>query len=148
MKNIREGFTLVELIVIIAILGILAGLAIPRFVNANMAARGSKILADMNACESAVNVYYTKTGNFPADIIVRVASYLTTWPKPPVGMALINKNDRNDLLLDVKAANYIYVKPESGSELNVRVGRVTLGGMTIEEILSTSEESLILNDTE
>lgn len=57
MKNFRAGFTLVELVVVIAILGILAGLAIPRFVNANMDARGSKILADISACESAINIY-------------------------------------------------------------------------------------------
>ena len=57
MRPMKKGFTLVELVVVIAILGILAGLAIPRFVNANMAARGSKILADISACESAINIY-------------------------------------------------------------------------------------------
>jgi len=148
MKNLRAGFTLVELLVVIAILGILAGLAIPRFVNANMSARGSKILADMNACESAVNIYYTKTGNFPEDIDTLVALYLASWPKPPIGSALVKKHDNNDLTLDVQATNYAYVKPETGSELNTRVGRVTLGGMTIEEILSAPGESLILKDAD
>ncbi|QNP78295.1 type II secretion system protein [Phascolarctobacterium faecium] len=38
MKN-RKGFTLVELVVVIAILGILAGLAIPRFMSATETAR-------------------------------------------------------------------------------------------------------------
>ena len=146
MKNLRAGFTLVELLVVIAILGILAGLAIPRFVNANMSARGSKILADMNACESAVNIYYTKTGNFPEDIDTLVALYLASWPKPPIGSALVKKHDNNDLMLDVQATKYDYVKPGSGSELDIRVGRVTLGGMTIEQILSTSATNLTLID--
>ena len=74
MKNFRAGFTLVEIITVIAILGILAGIAIPRFVNANMAARGSKILADMNACESAINIYYVRNGSFLADIDVLIPS--------------------------------------------------------------------------
>ena len=146
MKNLRAGFTLVELIVVIAILAILAGIAIPRFVNANMAARGSKILADMNACESAVNIYYTKTGNFPEDTDTIVASYLASWPKPPAGNALIKNHDNNDLMLDIQATDYVYTKPAAGSELSIRVGRITLGGMTIEEILSTSEISLTLTD--
>lgn len=146
MKNLRAGFTLVELVVVIAILGILAALAIPRFVNANMAARGSKILADMNACESAVNIYYVKTGNFPADTETIEASYLANWPKPPVDKALVKKHDNNDLVLNVQASSYVYNKPAASSELDIRIGRITLGGMTIEEILSTSESSLTLTD--
>lgn len=142
----KNGFTLIELALVIAVLGILAGIAIPRFVNANMAARGSKILADMNACESAVNTYYVKNGDFPADIETIAVSYLANWPKPPSGKALVIKHDKNDLMLDVQATNYAYVKPGSGSELDVRVGRITLGGMTIEQILSTSATSLTLTD--
>ena len=146
MRNFKAGFTLIELIAVIAILGVLAGIAIPRFVNANVVARGSKILADMNACESAVNIYYTKTGNFPSDTETLVASYLASWPKPPVGKAVVKKHDNNDLILDVQATKYTYVKPGTGSELDVRVGRITLGGMTIEDILSTSATSLTLTD--
>ncbi|NCD07949.1 MAG: prepilin-type N-terminal cleavage/methylation domain-containing protein [Negativicutes bacterium] len=141
----HNGFTLIELIVVIAILAILVGIAIPRFMNANMSARGSKILADMNACESAINIYYIKTGAFPDDIGVLVSSFMVVWPKPPVGKAILKKHDNNELKLDVQASKYVYAKPTTG-ELSIKVGRVTLGGMTIEEILSTSESSLTLTD--
>ena len=146
MLKRSKGFTLLELVVVIAILAVLAGVAVPRFVNANMAARGSKILADMNACESAINIYYTKNGIFPADSKTIVDSNLATWPKPPVGSALIKKHDNDELIVDVKATGYVYNVPETGSELDTRIGRVTLGGMTVEDLLSSSESSLTLTD--
>ena len=62
MKNFiknRKGFTLVELVVVIAILGILAGLAIPRFMDATASARGARIVADMRTIDSAITVSYT-----------------------------------------------------------------------------------------
>ena len=148
MKKFRDGFTLVELIVVIAVLAVLTSIAIPRFMNANMSARGSKILADINACESAINIYYVKTGSFPADIDVLIPYYLAVWPKPPIGNATVENHSNNMLLINNSATSYDYVKPGSGSELDVRIGRVTLGGMTIEEILSTSEESLTLTDVD
>lgn len=141
-----NGFTLVELVFVIAILGVLAGIAIPRFINANMAARGSKILADINACESAVNTYYVKNGDFPGSSEVIAGSYLANWPKPPVGKAMVKKHDNNDLTIDVQATNYVYTKPADKEELSTRIGRITLGGKTMEDILTTSETSLILTD--
>ena len=66
MKNFiknRKGFTLVELVVVIAILGILAGLAIPRFMDATASARGARIVADMRTIDSAIMMYNAKTGN-------------------------------------------------------------------------------------
>ena len=146
LQRARRGFTLVELIVVIAMLVIIAGIGVSRFINASEVARGSKVLADINSCESAVNIYYAKNGTYPADAETLVSTYLEDWPKPPVGKALVKKLDNTDLILDVQTANYTYIKPANGSELNTRFGRITLGGMTIEEILSTSETSLVLTD--
>lgn len=88
MKNKKNGFTLVELVVVIAILGILAAIAIPRFMEANKSARGSKIIADMRTIESAVNIYYTKYGSYPTDKDSTGFSDIVnggTWPTPPIG---------------------------------------------------------------
>ncbi len=71
-KN-KKGFTLVELVVVIAILGILAGIAIPRFMDATASARGSKIVADLRSIDSAVTMYYAKTSSWPT-----TAAQLTT----------------------------------------------------------------------
>lgn len=80
----KKGFTLVELVVVIAILGILGGIAIPRFMDATASARGAKIVADLRTIDSAVTMYYAKTGDYPSagTSSELVPTYLAAWPTP------------------------------------------------------------------
>lgn len=82
----KQGFTLVELVVVIAILGILAGIAIPRFMDATAAARGAKLLADLRTIESAGNAYYAEHGVYPQ--ITTDASGVTIETKDFIGSYL------------------------------------------------------------
>lgn len=88
MKNFiknRKGFTLVELVVVIAILGILAGLAIPRFMDATTNARGSRLVADLRTIESAESMYYAEKGEFATMDQLVNDGYLAVKPIPPIG---------------------------------------------------------------
>lgn len=99
-KN-KKGFTLVELVVVIAILGILAGIAIPRFMDATATARGAKIVADMRTIESAVSMSYAKTGAYVTTLENLVSyGYLASSPKPPVGNYTIAESGKTGTTTD------------------------------------------------
>lgn len=92
MKNFiknRKGFTLVELVVVIAIIGILAGIAVPRFLDATASARGAKIVADMRTIQSAEMIYYAKNAKYPAAQSDLVSLVQGGWPVPPTGKFII-----------------------------------------------------------
>lgn len=67
-KKSESGFTLVELIVVIAILGILAVIAIPRVVGAIENARYTAAQANVRTLNGAVALYLAEDGNEISDL--------------------------------------------------------------------------------
>src|SRR5271169_3592540 len=64
-KNAQAGFTLIELMVVIVILGVLAGLIIPRIMGRPDEARQAKARIQMEALESALKLYKLDNGSYP-----------------------------------------------------------------------------------
>ncbi|MEW6071885.1 MAG: type II secretion system protein GspG [Planctomycetota bacterium] len=60
------GFSLIELVVVISILAILAGVLVPRVTNHMKSARDSRRLADIKAIRNAVEQYYMDNTTYPA----------------------------------------------------------------------------------
>ena len=65
-KHNERGFTLIELMVVIVILGILAGLIIPRIMGRPDEARRAKARIQLEAIETALKLYKLDNGNYPA----------------------------------------------------------------------------------
>lgn len=65
MRKNDKGFTLIELMVVIVILGILAGLIMPRIMSRPDEARQAKARIQIESLETALKLYKLDTGSYP-----------------------------------------------------------------------------------
>ena len=81
----RAAFTLIELLIVVAIIGILAAIAIPNFQNAQVRAKISRVQADQNAFSTAFESYFVDNG-------VQIIGSSETWrlTTPIAYMATLN----------------------------------------------------------
>ena len=64
-KQLQQGFTLIELMIVVAIIGILAAIAIPAYQDYTIRAQVTEGLSLMDGAKTAVAEYYTNRGVFP-----------------------------------------------------------------------------------
>ena len=84
MKNNKKGFTLIELMIVVAIIGILAAIAIPKFADLINKSKEGATKGSLSSVRSAIQVYYGDTeGWFPADTLACLtvnAKYISAVP--------------------------------------------------------------------
>ena len=66
LKNKSKGFTIVELLIVIVVIGILATLVIVTFTGIQQKARNSQRQTDINAVDSHVEAFYAQYGFYPS----------------------------------------------------------------------------------
>lgn len=61
----HKGFSIVEILVVLAVLGILTAIFVPRLLTSRLAANEAAAMAGLKAIYSAVNMYYEDTNSYP-----------------------------------------------------------------------------------
>src|SRR5215831_10909963 len=67
MKRVQQGFTLIELMIVVAIVGILAAIALPAYQDYVIRSKMSEAEAAVAACKTSVAEFTATRGTLPAD---------------------------------------------------------------------------------
>ena len=91
----ESGFSILELIVYIGIVGVIVTMAVPRYTNAMAMANTAKIQADLQTIDTAIAMYHMQNGTLPANITTDLNDYINNADviAPPAGDCILGSGD-------------------------------------------------------
>jgi type IV pilus assembly protein PilA len=133
-RRVQAGFTLIELMIVVAIIGILAAVALPAYQDYTVRAKVSEIVLAASACRTGIteavqnsNVTNMVNGYLPAACNVVKTKFVTSGVATDGGKIMITGDGAN--LSAIAGANVLSLQPMvSGAALV----QTTAGGATIE----------------
>ena len=102
MTGRRRGFTLVELLVVMAIIATLLTIAVPRYFRSLERSREAVLRQDLTTLRESIDKFYGDTGKYPQTLAVLVEkNYLRRIPVDPIAKAadkwiVVNSDDPED----------------------------------------------------
>lgn len=105
LKKQDQGFTIVELLIVIVVIGILAALVLNSFQGVQARARDTERRTDINAVATQLEVFYNDNGGYPS-----VADVTTTaWVQDNLqGLDLEAMNDPRGFAMNAAGGSYTY----------------------------------------
>lgn len=111
----KNGFTLVELLVVVAIIAVLAAVGLPAALKAMNTAKKVTALQTATSLESAIARFYSEYGGMPIDPVPTTPVDTSAAEGIPLLVALTGKETGNTVL-NTKAINYLTVKEGKGKK--------------------------------
>ena len=155
MKAMQKGFTLIELMIVIAIIGILAAIAIPAYQDYTIRAQVTEGATLADGVKVAMQDYYAQHGTFPTSLAATDAllglnftglvkgQYVSLVDTPGNGMIVVTFGNRANAKLTVAANNTL----EIYAALNANQDIVWICGKQALPTGSTSQGGAVADTT-
>jgi general secretion pathway protein G len=80
----KKGFTLIELLVTVSIMALIMGASLTAFEGSKKSTRDGKRKADLEGIRSALEIYRSDVGGYPANKDLLSPDYISSWPADPL----------------------------------------------------------------
>ena len=130
----KKGFTLIELIVVIAILGILAAVLIPKFGGFSDKARSTQAVTDAKQIATALDSIYAEKNSYPDPATYADSNTTHKAITDLAGITIKNGNDEGNNYLEFTADGGFTYKVKVGDKFysagRTKTGKVEAGAVT------------------